>query len=1045
MSRKIVFTVFGILVGLLCISSEVMSQKTMRLFLVGNSVTDAINYDGLKSLAVSRGNTHVWARHMIPGSPLELLWDMRNGDGMGGGGFTTDPYGFPQNAFTVYSWDAISLQPFDRSIDGSQGDLAMVNNYINLAKGKSPDARICIYSRWPRNPLGSDVNFPPAEKFTDLWDNCSGQANECRSFFQSLVTAVKQIQPVSNIVMIPVGEVFYELNKKMIAGTVPGYTSIWSVYSDGIHMKGIGSYIAACTYYSVLYADDPVGLPVTGEFGTIAPQVALIIQQTARDVVLAQQQWTKVDYFGPAPVMSVGLNLTKLELNADSTAVLQPVFVPSNAANKAVTWESTQTAFAVVDASGKITAKSSGTTDIIVTTADGGKKDTCQVTVVPATNVAVTSVFLNETSFQLLIGTSEKLACNVLPPTATNNAVVWASSNSNIASVDGNGNVTPLKKGVAVISATSLNAGKVATCTVSVSPVNTPPIAKIVVNPSTGYAPLKVHFDGQTSVDNDPDDFVLGFDWYIIHGKDTLSYQNCNAFDYVFTSPGTYKITLRAMDSNNQRSNNTDSVSVSVMQLPPVPSDEPALCYEGFNYVNTNMHGLNGGRGFREAWNVQNPNANSEIGYAPFVTNPVLYPGLKMSGNHAQGGMSYMGCGRGLDINATGIFKNYIANSKIGKNDSVLWFSVLLRPHGTNKNCNISLSTNNISWACGDNDRAVGFGSWNNNYWGFKFKGSDAVFNASKVSLVSQKAVFLVAKIEFGSTNKVSLYVNPTPGMLPVKADTVAVTTDNIGFSAINYYVGNAPDGGSVDEIRFGSTYLQVAPAAAYYQVTVTDGSVLGDNTSFPEGLQVTIKANAPSQGKLFDKWTGDVTYLDDATKETAVVTMPAQDVAYVATYKDVYALTITSGSGSGVYTEGTAVAIVANPAPTGKLFDKWNGDTIYIDDVRNSHALVTMPALAISLLATYKMLPLGISPLSLGEAVKLYPNPSHGEFFIELPLCKENMLVQILDMPGSVMYSKEISSEGPVQFDLRDKAKGVYYLRIFLSGSVIIKKIVVY
>ncbi|MGN0523946.1 MAG: leucine-rich repeat protein [Eubacterium sp.] len=68
--------------------------------------------------------------------------------------------------------------------------------------------------------------------------------------------------------------------------------------------------------------------------------------------------------------------------------------------------------------------------------------------------------------------------------------------------------------------------------------------------------------------------------------------------------------------------------------------------------------------------------------------------------------------------------------------------------------------------------------------------------------------------------------------------------------------------------------------------VTVIDGSGSGD---YYEGAIVTIEANTPAQGKVFDKWevvSGDIT-LDSATSATATFIMPANAVEIKATYKD--------------------------------------------------------------------------------------------------------------------------------------------------------------
>ncbi len=49
-------------------------EKPLRVYFVGNSVTDTINYRALAELAKRRGHTQVWGRHMIPGAPLQTAW-----------------------------------------------------------------------------------------------------------------------------------------------------------------------------------------------------------------------------------------------------------------------------------------------------------------------------------------------------------------------------------------------------------------------------------------------------------------------------------------------------------------------------------------------------------------------------------------------------------------------------------------------------------------------------------------------------------------------------------------------------------------------------------------------------------------------------------------------------------------------------------------------------------------------------------------------------------------------------------------------------------
>ena len=84
-----------------------------------------------------------------------------------------------------------------------------------------------------------------------------------------------------------------------------------------------------------------------------------------------------VDY---VPVESVSLDKTSLGLTEGETAQLTATVEPEDASNKNVTWESSNTNVATVN-NGEVTAVSAGTATITVTTVDGGKTDTCTVTV----------------------------------------------------------------------------------------------------------------------------------------------------------------------------------------------------------------------------------------------------------------------------------------------------------------------------------------------------------------------------------------------------------------------------------------------------------------------------------------------------------------------------------------------------------------------------------------------------------------------------------------------------------------------------------------
>ncbi len=80
----------------------------------------------------------------------------------------------------------------------------------------------------------------------------------------------------------------------------------------------------------------------------------------------------------------------------------------------------------------------------------------------------VNGVKLNTLSMYMAIGDSGQLTATISPSTAVNKNVTWSSSNSNVAEVDANGMVTAVGAGTAVITVTTEDGGKTATCSVTV-------------------------------------------------------------------------------------------------------------------------------------------------------------------------------------------------------------------------------------------------------------------------------------------------------------------------------------------------------------------------------------------------------------------------------------------------------------------------------------------------------------------------------------------------------------------------------------------------
>ena len=171
----------------------------------------------------------------------------------------------------------------------------------------------------------------------------------------------------------------------------------------------------------------------------------------------------------PVPVTSVTLSRSSMALQVGETETLTATVAPDNATDKTITWSSSDTAIATVDASGKVTAVAVGT--VTVTAKAGNMSAACAVTVNP---IPVTSVTLNKTSLALQVGETETLTATVAPDNATDKTVSWRTSDISVASVDVNGKITTYKVGTATITATA--GGVSATCALTVNPV---PVASI--------------------------------------------------------------------------------------------------------------------------------------------------------------------------------------------------------------------------------------------------------------------------------------------------------------------------------------------------------------------------------------------------------------------------------------------------------------------------------------------------------------------------------------------------------------------------------------
>lgn len=164
--------------------------------------------------------------------------------------------------------------------------------------------------------------------------------------------------------------------------------------------------------------------------------------------------------------ISVGGNKT---VTQGSSFTLTAVITPSNAANKNVTWSSSNTGVATVSSAGKVTAKSAGTAVITATAADGSNV-AGSVTVKVTAPVKVSSIKITGNK-AVAAGSKLTLKAVASPKSAANRGVTWSTSNKAVATVSSKGVVTTKKAGSVKITAKAKDGSGVSkTVTVIVKP-----------------------------------------------------------------------------------------------------------------------------------------------------------------------------------------------------------------------------------------------------------------------------------------------------------------------------------------------------------------------------------------------------------------------------------------------------------------------------------------------------------------------------------------------------------------------------------------------
>ena len=277
--------------------APIAGQPVLRGYHIGNSLTfKALSYpyatykkpwsitayeERVIAFMKQRGVHYVPGWHVSWGASLPSLWNNRFNPAVANAGVAP-------NALSDYTWDLLTLQLWGSD---TEGDVNASKKFIALAVTKNPAVQVFLVETWVEKNDQIDFStqwnreWKADQKYGTPPIHCAAYS---RMVFANLKKATADLRkPVR---FIPIGTVLYELDKRMRAGTVPGFTRVEELYQDKVHLNETGNYVALETFYTVMLGRNPKGLPRTDLFPTVTDSLAAIVQDVIWQVVTSMPE-----------------------------------------------------------------------------------------------------------------------------------------------------------------------------------------------------------------------------------------------------------------------------------------------------------------------------------------------------------------------------------------------------------------------------------------------------------------------------------------------------------------------------------------------------------------------------------------------------------------------------------------------------------------------------------------------------------------------------------------------------------------------------------
>lgn len=173
----------------------------------------------------------------------------------------------------------------------------------------------------------------------------------------------------------------------------------------------------------------------------------------------------------PVKATTISLNQNSISMEISDKQTLIVNFTPANTTNKKIIWNSSNPTIASVSETGEVTGEGEGEAVITAKSDDGDFTANCNI------NVKLKGIVLTKTTLETLPNQQELIWVKYSTSDAAYTQATWSSSNPSVAQVTGDGigtnsaSIQTYSIGSAVITATSADGTKIATCNVVVKDI----------------------------------------------------------------------------------------------------------------------------------------------------------------------------------------------------------------------------------------------------------------------------------------------------------------------------------------------------------------------------------------------------------------------------------------------------------------------------------------------------------------------------------------------------------------------------------------------